>query len=239
MKRIIVFLVAITLFMGSIFAQSFEFYRKGELLPNNAEITISELEYDEWNEMYAIQSEVELKNTTDNSIYAYLQQTVHEFPTSGKLGVCFGICSQPTNDTITFSTDVPSGDLIGFHLAFEQIEEGEYTSIKVQYDVYPENDESDKTTIIINYVYSESGICKRNLIENISVYDQNGKTCFEFDQLLPDTQLIIYNITGKEIGQYAINSKLFILPETLKKGIYIYAVKQKGKVISTGKYVQK
>jgi len=242
MKKTIIILSAITLFTGSLFAQSFVFIKDGERLPNNTEITVTEVKIDEdWGGSPVIKAGVFLENLTDNTIPAILAQIVIESDKIGTLEVCFYNCFMPTIEDAEWSVLVAPG-LYDTEDKFKinyYPEEGEYTSVKVKYEIYPESDTDDKTSVIINFVYSESGICKTNLNETISVYDQNGKTCFQFNQLLPNTQLVIYNITGKEIGQYEINSRMFVLPEILRKGIYIYAVKEKGRVIYTGKYIQK
>ena len=242
MKRIITIFGVITMFGGSLFAQSFAFFRHDVQLENNAEITATEFDPEgiEWGS-YIIQSEVELKNLTTDEIATTLTQTVLEQPTApGKLEVCFGgSCRMPTNEDVTFYGNVESGFHGGFHFAFRDLTLGEYTRIKVQYDVYPTDDPDDKTTLIIIYDYSEVGIKELSRNDNVFVYSQNGRINFKFNKFSSDMQLVMYNITGREIGTYNINSEKFVLPETLSKGIYIYSLKEKGKVTCSGKYVQK
>ena len=240
MKRTIFLLGVIAFFGGSLLSQSFVFFHHEEELENNAVVEITKLdpEYLEIG-MYYFESGIEIKNTKEETISAKMTQKILEYPTNpGELEFCFGMCYNGNKDAES-NYDVPSGFLSGFHLSFGRMEEGKYTSIKVQYDVFPISNPEDKTTITIIYDYSESGISKLNQYENISVFNQNGKVCFDFNQIRSGMQLVIYNITGTEIGHYDIDSKLFMLPETLKKGIYIYAIKEKGKVNHSGKYVQK
>ena len=245
MKRIITFFGAITLFGSSLMAQSFAFFQHGNQLENNAVITITE--YDTQNmEEYGwldMEADVELKNLTENTLFSCFAQTVLEGPIGeGKLAVCcLGNCYPPSNDDEVHEGNAEPGDHFGFHLSFGgQVEEGEDERVKVQYDIYPKANPNDKTTVIIIYEYSATGGIKelsRN--DNVLVFSQNGKITFKFNQISPDMQLVIYNITGREIGQYYVNSEKFILPETLSNGIYIYTLKEKGKVSYTGKYVQK
>jgi hypothetical protein len=246
MKKIFTFLIAITIFGGSLYAQSFAFFKDGEQLENNAQIIITEFDSEPIegeNFVYiSMESGLELKNLTETSIFTCFHQLVLEQPTGpGELTVCFGDnCNPPTNEEVTFQSDLEPGFDENFHLSYAALlPEGEYTRIKVQYDVFPRADPDDKATVIIIYDYSEVGIKELSRNDNVLVYERNGQTVFKFNKMSPDTQLVIYNITGREIGQYKLNSEKFVLPKPLAKGIYIYSVKEKGKVTCTGKYVQK
>jgi len=225
----------------SLFSQTLVFYKDGSPLPNNSEITINDVVFTTgiWAVM---KSNVTLMNTSSSVVQAEFSQTVLVQPEAGVLEICFGgsYC-QSTNDNYTLTGSVISGmpeneDI--FKLLFHP-EVGIYTRTKVRYDVYPHNNPHDKTSVTITYNYTDSGIDKLVHNENISIFKQNNQVYFRFHKDPPPTQLIIYNITGIEVGQYDIDSEIFVLPDNLSKGIYIYAVKEKGGVVYSGKYTQK
>ncbi|MDR2927127.1 MAG: T9SS type A sorting domain-containing protein [Cytophagaceae bacterium] len=235
MKKTVTLFAAIALCTGSLFAQSVVFLQNGEQLANNAEITVTEAANDPiWG--LSIESGLRLNNTTSSQLPVTITQTVIEPPTSGSLSVCCsGNCYAPSVENWTNQGTAPAGLDNGSHFMFIFLEEGTYTSCKVKYEVYSSS--SDKSTVTVNYQYGGAGIGNVNN-SGVSVYNLNGQTCFKLNRLSANTQLVVYNITGQVVGQYTPNAETFVLPVTLTNGIYIYALKENGKIISSGKYVK-
>jgi len=241
MKKVITFLTTLFLCSGLIYSQTFEFYRNGILVQNNETIEITDVEENAWGWLI-MKSKVQLKNTTSNTVEASLSQTVLEHPAAGELEVCFGgNCYASTNANVTWPGTIAPGmpdNEDEFKMVFYPSEEI-YTHIKVQYDVFVRNNPDDKTTIFLIFNYRPGNINIISQNDNLLIYNQNGQICFKFNNSSPKRQLTVYNITGTETGQYKADSELLVLPETVKKGVYLYSVKENGKVVSTGKYIHR
>ncbi|MCL2073077.1 MAG: hypothetical protein FWH18_04085 [Marinilabiliaceae bacterium] len=240
MKRIIIFLSLGVFLNISLFAQSIVFYRNGQPLPNNAQVVITEVDEDEWGRA-TMESGVYVNNTTSSTLSIELVQTVLESPSSGEFEVCMGgSCFAPGLNDATYPGTLSPGieEVPLFHILFRPIVE-DYTSAKVQYEIYPIDSPGDKSTVTIIYNYWKAGIDKITNNDNISIFKQNGQIFFRFDKISPNMQLFIYNIAGVEVGQYDIKSEIVAVQDNLSKGVYIYAVKEKGKVVHSGKYTNK
>ena len=152
---------------GTSHSNSFTFYKNNEPLPSNSEITVRLAENDDLNRLL-MQSEIFLRNSTSNTIPATLVQTVLEQPISGVLETYFGGTQHTTNANASWQGNITSGlhnDPEDFKLVFYPVEE-QYTNVKVKYEIYPQNNSEDKTTIIINYVYANTRIITASTGDN-------------------------------------------------------------------------
>jgi hypothetical protein len=256
MKRVITLCCVLTLLTATASAQSFAFYQGDRLLEDNAEITIPNysvyVEADEYMPVaiLSIESELRLKNLTDNAISTSVSQTILDYQPSedeeylGYLSFCYNDCFTGNVDK-TKTGMLSTGFDEGFHLNF-CTREGYYTSIKVQYVVFAANDlsKTDKKTVTIHYVYDEksmNGIYPIDSEQRIFASQEGNQVKFHYASDAGRLQLSVYSITGQKIAQHPLLSGngTFTLPESLTKGIYIYTVENEKGATAAQKLIVK
>lgn len=256
MKRVITLCYVLTLLIATASAQSFAFYQGDQLLEDNADITISDyyvyVEADEYMPVaiLSLESELRLKNLTDDAINTSVSQTILDYQPNeneeylGYLSFCYYDCFTGNVDK-TKTGMLNTGFDEGFHLNF-YTREGYYTRIKVQYVVFAANDlsKTDKKTVTIHYVYDENSMNGIHLIDSkqrIFVSQEGNQMKFHYTSDAGKLQLSIYSITGQKIAHHHLPSgdETFALPETLTKGIYIYTVEHEKGTTAAQKLIVK
>ncbi|MDR1632800.1 MAG: T9SS type A sorting domain-containing protein [Dysgonamonadaceae bacterium] len=244
MKRIFILCSFMLLFTTAIFAQSFAFFKDATQLENNVEITVRNFTTTPIPEELEIPAGLSLKNLTDKALDAKMKQTVISYAGTGEelINWCFNVCS---NVALTTTVLERTSRIAAY--SFEEnfhtnliVYPGEYASAKVRYDLYPQNT-FEVITVMVNFIYDENSQTGLDIPERnkINVY-QEGKTVkFNYSCDQTNTQLEIYNIMGKKVALYHLNTgeNQFLLSEQLPQGIYVYVLKGDRKTIVNQKFI--
>jgi hypothetical protein len=218
-------------------AQSLVFYRNNVQLANNAEFTASETSFDEF-ETLTIESGLSVKNLTNETISASLRRRIITPPSSesgATLSTCFGSCVAnnsmfpPPQEKIVEADALVESPV--FHLNLLLVKNN-YTQATVEYKIYPTDSPEDVSTVTVTYDYNQqSGLDETINSKNDIIASQDGNNLiFKYFFNEKNVLLELFNIVGNKIGEYPLNSDgVFILPEKLDKGIYIYTVKTNSK----------
>jgi len=159
MKRLLILSIILILTISAK-AQSFMFYRGEQPLDDNAEFTVTD--YQEYMKLgditvLSLESELRLKNITDNDVQATVTQTIVENPTdfvSGSLSFCFNSCyTGNVNRTLTGTISANSFS-VGYHADF-YVYEGISNRIKVKYTAYILDGlaKTNLKTVTVTYAY--------------------------------------------------------------------------------------
>jgi len=250
MKKILIWGILFML-ITSAKAQSFMFYRGDQPLDDNAEFTVSnyEVSMDLGDiTVLSLESDLHLKNVTNQNVQATVTQTILEPPLdndNGYLSFCFYTCTTG-NSFKTMSGAIQANSINpGYHANF-LVYRGFYNRIKVRYDVYAANDisKTDKKTVTVTYVYDENSTTQLNKpIVNpaFNVFQEGEQVKFNYSFASNACQLEIYNLMGQKIAQHALASgiRTFLLPEKLNKGIYLCVVKDEKQTVAAQKFIVK
>jgi hypothetical protein len=252
MKKIIILCSTALLFSFQTFAQTFAFLHKGKQLENNAEITVIKATPTGLEGELVLESELGMKNLTDNYVDTRMTQTVLTGPTfpAGTISFCFFECMYVmTSSTDTYRESEVSGQEAvkpyevwedpRFHLSF-YVSKNLYTGTKIKYEIYPIDNPDDKTTVFITYTYNENSTALSNINRQnkISVSQEGNDVRFTYSLGRNNSLIEIYNIIGNRVSQHRLESDkgTFVVQEKLPEGIYIYTVKQGNKIIIANKF---
>jgi hypothetical protein len=260
MKEIIILCSMLFLFTMQPFAQTFAFLQHGKQLENNAEISVTKAVPSgaDIEDELVLESELALKNLTDNDLHACMTQTVLTgitFP-AGIISFCFYECILVNTSSVnTYRETCTNPNEVGgiiranaiwenprFHLSF-YVSENLYTNTRIKYEIYPLDNPNDKTTVTIAYTYDENStaLSDINLQNKITASQEGNKVMFDYSLDYSNALIEVYNTTGNKMAQHRLNPDkgTFILPERLPEGLYIYTVKRGNKVTVTNKFIIK
>ncbi|MDR1610969.1 MAG: T9SS type A sorting domain-containing protein [Candidatus Symbiothrix sp.] len=256
MKKIIILCCTALMFTFQTFAQTFAFLQNGRQLGNNAEITVTKAVPSELDGELVLESDLALKNLTDNFIeVTRMTQTVLTGPTfpAGTISFCFYECKYALTSNIDTYREVDvSGESAVrpnelwesplFHLSF-YVSENFYTGTQVKYEVYPLDNPNDKTAVTITYDYNENStaLSKITLPGKITTSQEGNNVRFTYSLDNNNAIIEVYNAVGNKMSQHRLQSAegTFVLPEKLTKGVYLYTVKQSNKVTTANKFIIK
>lgn len=224
---------------GYMQAQSVRFVQNGEVLENNATITL--YEYDEI--MGQMKWEPTIRNLTDQDINIMIQTDVISNEDDSFLALCVGgQCYAPTKTETDIITVPAGGETTDFHTQFEpkgdnskatayyvlmniDDEEGtDYQAVTVTYD-YPAYLASESlTTAPIQFKLTQSG---NNLVCRYSFDKQASR------------QVVISNMVGAQVASFALDntSGEKRVSARLPKGIYIYTLVENGRNLKSHKII--
>jgi hypothetical protein len=245
MKKIIMLCSAIFLLVLSTKAQTFAFYKGDAPLENNAEFTVSKTSLDEFGGL-VIESGLSLKNLTHTEVNARATQTVLTTPRpsdeDGILNFCFDRCQEGNADQTQTRLIDPDFLMVPpeFHLCYFPFGEN-YTTVQVRYEVFPMSNIQDRTSVTVTYNFnqdSQTGLNSPKLTNTISAFQEGNQVKFKYGFDSEAIQLEVYDVVGHKVAHYPLDSKwVFILPEELTKGIYIYTVRNNNKQLATHKLI--
>jgi hypothetical protein len=251
MKKVVIVYMTMSMFAVQTFAQTFAFLQNEKQLDNNAEITVTKAFPSELDGELVLESELGLKNLTDNDVSARMTQTVLTGVTipAGNISFCFYNCVY--TQTSSGNTYREQDGEVGpneiwispqFHLSF-YVSENLYTSTKVKYEIFPLDNTDDKTTVTIIYVYNEksTALSHINRQNKIITSQESNNVMFTYSFDRNNTLIEVYSAIGNRIAQHYLKSAkgVFVLPEKLPEGIYIYSIKQDNKIIVANKFIVK
>ena len=224
---------------GYMQAQSVRFVQNGEVLENEANITL--YEYDEI--MGQMKWEPTIRNLTDQDINIMIQTDVISNEDDSFLALCVGgQCYAPTKTETDIITVPAGGETTDFHTQFEpkgdnskatayyvlmniDDEEGtDYQAVTVTYD-YPAYLASESlTTAPIQFKLTQSG---NNLVCRYSFDKQASR------------QVVISNMVGAQVASFALDntSGEKRVSARLPKGIYIYTLVENGRNLKSHKII--
>lgn len=239
MKKKLLLASAILCAVGLTQAQSVRFVQNGEVLENEANITL--YEYDE------IMGQMEwmpiLRNTTDHDVNIVIQTSVISNEDNSFLALCVGgSCYAPTATETSVITVPAGGETTDFHTQFipngntskatayyvlmniDDEEGTDYQAVTVTYD-YPAYLASESlTTAPIQFKLTQSG---NNLVCRYSFDKQASR------------QVVISNMVGVRVASFSLdnNSGKKTVTARLPKGIYIYTLVENGRNVKSHKII--
>jgi hypothetical protein len=245
MKKIIILCWGLFVLSITLSAQSLVFYRNNVPLENNAVFTASQTSFDEFDAL-TIESGLRVKNLTNEEINASLRRTVITSPSAESgaiLSSCFGSCVAnnipfPPPQTGVVAANALT-DPLYLHLSLLLVEK-KYTQAIVKYEIYPTDHPDDVSTVTVTYDYSrQSDLDEIKQHRNdIIAFQESDRLTFKYFFTEKNVRLEMFNILGNKVGEYLLNSEgTFILPEKLKRGIYVYTVKTNNKRLISKKMI--
>ncbi len=232
--RKITLLVLLTCILNG-YSQSLVFTHNGKVLDNNANITESAID-----EMNAIPAHAFVKNQSASAIEATLTLTVLEEPIGAQV---VGFCGWGSDQCmpVAFGNPYSRTTIInaGQELdpvieAMEVVEEN--TLVKTQYKLtYSEQE------IILNVTFAAgtSDIKDINLNNSLKINTGNNITEIEYNfDRNTNRQIVIYNLTGKQICSRSLTEKQGSLSlNNISKGIYLCSIQENGNIVNTQKFI--
>ncbi|KAA6302238.1 MAG: hypothetical protein EZS26_001598 [Candidatus Ordinivivax streblomastigis] len=251
MKKFII-LGGFLLLASQTFAQTFAFFRDGAQLANNTEITITNVVPGILDGELVLEARLELKNMTDDYVDAKMIQTIlSEFRApAGFISFCLDGCTTVKTTELLdetkrirqqFRSFEPYQLLVSpaFKLEFD-VEEGGYTGATARYEIFPEDNVNDKTTITVTYDYTENstGLSPVNSANQTLVRQNESGVEFIYSFDSGNHRLEVYNLLGQKVAQHNLDthSSTFILPEKLVKGVYLYSIKEGNRIVTAQKF---
>lgn len=224
---------------GYMQAQSVRFVQNGEVLENEANITL--YEYDE------IMGQMEwmpiLRNTTDHDVNIVIQTSVISNEDNSLLALCVGgSCYAPTATETSVITVPAGGETTDFHTQF--IPKGDNSKATAYYVLMNIDDEegTDYQAVTVTYDYpaylaSES---LTNALEQFKL-TQNGNNLvcqYSFGKTA-SRQVVISNMVGARVASFSLdnNSGKKTVTARLSKGIYIYTLVENGRNVKSHKII--
>lgn len=224
---------------GYMQAQSVRFVQNGEVLENEANITL--YEYDE------IMGQMEwmpiLRNTTDHDVNIVIQTSVISNEDNSFLALCVGgSCYAPTATETSVITVPAGGETTDFHTQF--IPNGNTSKATAYYIVMNVDDEegTDYQAVTVTYdypAYLASESLTTTPIQFKLTQSGNNLVCrYSFDKQA-SRQVVISNMVGAQVASFALDntSGEKWVSARLPKGIYIYTLVENGRNLKSHKII--
>lgn len=239
MKKKLLLASAILCAVGLTQAQSVRFVQNGEVLENNATITL--YEYDD--EMGQMEWMPILRNTTDHDVNIVIQTSVISNEDNSSLALCVGgSCYDPTT-TETSVIKVPAGgEITDFHTQFTP--NGNTSKATAYYIVMNVDDEegTDYQAVTVTYDYP-AYLASESLTSALEQFKltQNGNNLvcqYSFGKTA-SRQVVISNMVGARVASFSLdnNSGKKTVTAHLPKGIYIYTLVENGRNVKSHKII--
>ena len=239
MKKKLLLASAILCAVGLTQAQSVRFVQNGEVLENEANITL--YEYDE------IMGQMEwmpiLRNTTDHDVNIVIQTSVISNEDNSFLALCVGgSCYAPTATETSVITVPAGGETTDFHTQF--IPNGNTSKATAYYIVMNVDDEegTDYQAVTVTYDYP-AYLASESLTSALEQFKltQNGNNLvcqYSFGKTA-SRQVVISNMVGARVASFSLdnNSGKKTVTARLSKGIYIYTLVENGRNVKSHKII--
>ncbi len=224
---------------GYMQAQSVRFVQNGEVLENEANITL--YEYDE------IMGQMEwmpiLRNTTDHDVNIVIQTSVISNEDNSFLALCVGgSCYAPTATETSVITVPAGGETTDFHTQF--IPNGNTSKATAYYVLMNIDDEegTDYQAVTVTYDYP-AYLASESLTSTLEQFrlTQNGNNLvcqYSFGKTA-SRQVVISNMVGVRVASFSLdnNSGKKTVTAHLPKGIYIYTLVENGRNVKSHKII--
>lgn len=224
---------------GYMQAQSVRFVQNGEVLENEANITL--YEYDE------IMGQMEwmpiLRNTTDHDVNIVIQTSVISNEDNSFLALCVGgSCYAPTATETSVITVPAGGETTDFHTQF--IPNGNTSKATAYYVLMNIDDEegTDYQAVTVTYDYP-AYLASESLTSTLEQFrlTQNGNNLvcqYSFGKTA-SRQVVISNMVGVRVASFSLdnNSGKKTVTARLPKGIYIYTLVENGRNVKSHKII--
>lgn len=259
MKKILLTLLSFIAFTG-VYAQSlslviYDHQTKEELATLKSGDTYyfyANFSYnDEWN-MWSIPSVFfYVKNNSDKSGTANF--THYEELTEKAKEVPLGICENVCYGGVTLPKDMelgPNGEYRGLNgsmdFQFTAMSADLFGDVEVSYKVYLKFSEDNEPCVftirIIKSGDSGSGINSSSVEKSLNVYQSGTGVVanYSFDNAA-ERYISVYNLAGEIVGKFKLAGEAGneVLPVSLSKGIYLYALEENGKSLKAHKFIVK
>lgn len=239
MKKKLLLASAILCAVGLTQAQSVRFVQNGEVLENNATITL--YEYDE------IMGQMEwmptIRNLTDQDIDIMIQTDVISNEDGSFLALCVGgQCYAPTTTETDIITVPAGGETTDFHTQF--IPNGDNSKATAYYVLMNIDDEegTDYQAVTVTYDYP-AYLASESLTSALEQFKltQNGNNLvcqYSFGKTA-SRQVVISNMVGVRVASFSLdnNSGKKTVTARLPKGIYIYTLVENGRNVKSHKII--
>lgn len=239
MKKKLLLASAILCAAGLTQAQSIRFVQNGEVLENNAVITV--YEYDEI--MNQMKWEPTIRNMTDQDINIMIQTDVISNEDDSFLALCVGgQCYAPTKTETDIITVPAGGETTDFHTQFEP--KGDNSKATAYYVLMNIDDEegTDYQAVTVTYDYP-AYLASESLTSTLEQFrlTQNGNNLvcqYSFGKTA-SRQVVISNMVGARVASFSLdnNSGKKTVTARLSKGIYIYTLVENGRNVKSHKII--
>ena len=237
MKKALLFTAAALLLVGNIQAQSVRFVDNGEVINNEANITL--YDFDEGLSQMAWAPT--LRNTAQKEVKVVIQTDIISNVNNDFLSLCVGtMCYSPTVTETEVLTIPAGGENTSFHTQFIPFQP---TSIATAtYAVINVDDETDYQTVTVTYDYPAylAAVDKTSLSSQINLMQRgNNLVCnYKFDTAA-SRSIVLTNIVGAKVATLALNntSGEVVLNQKLAKGIYVYTLVENGRNVKSHKII--
>lgn len=241
-------LAAMLLSCSISFAQSVEFIRNDEVVPDGTTITVTELDGS------IMDPAVHIRNSSAETVNMVLKVSTVSSTEYGNCSYCGldGSCvTVPVGASLAKGMALGAGrvenPLIDWMFGYKDEKKANAT-IKYELKVgatfkYNEDriigieDEGTLvSTITVNFKYDATSINSVNANSNLTLI--GNELSYRFDNVA-NRQLNIYNVTGSKVKSEMLETEGTVVIDKLNKGIYIYEVVENGKRIAAHKCIIK
>lgn len=239
MKKKLLLASAILCAVGLTQAQSVRFVQNGEVLENNATITL--YEYDD--EMGQMEWKPTIRNMTDQDINILIQADVTFNEDNSFIGFCVGGECYDSSTTSETVISVPAGgEITDFHTQF--MPKGDNSKATAYYVLMNIDDEegTDYQAVTVTYDYP-AYLASESLTSTLEQFrlTQNGNNLvcqYSFGKTA-SRQVVISNMVGVRVASFSLdnNSGKKTVTARLPKGIYIYTLVENGRNVKSHKII--
>jgi hypothetical protein len=239
MKKLIFFFVA-TVSISLACAQSFELYYKGQLLPQNGEITITSHP----DSGMMVLDTLDIKNISSATREVFCVRTIIENIEGTINSFCWGVCYPPFVDSSSLAVAIPP-QATSYEFVGDHDPNGHTGVVKVKYTFYDSHSSNDQVSVFVNYDATNTG----NVDETQPRYFMSQaypnpandlvKINYEFTDIKNGT-IVIYNLLGTAVEKIDVSGKTGTAKfntSIYNEGIYFYSLLINNKVIRTQKLI--
>lgn len=241
MKKVYLFLAALTISIGSFAQLDVQIFDEAGNDVTNGSTQITGVHPAD-----DVSLKFKLKNNAGTAVDVKVRRDNVTMPAGFTNSICFGTtCFPATADETLFSQTLNPSDMdSSFHAIFFRNGVQGTSDICITYKVFNANDESQFVTVRAYYGNCLTASIAENSSESIALgafpNPASGSVVVKYNSLNAEGQLLISDITGKQIKNIRLNAgsqSTQVDISDLKAGIYIYSIQTGAKKIVSKKLV--
>jgi hypothetical protein len=225
---------------GLLLGQSLSLSWKGEDIPNGDTVYV----YGEINEddSYELLAHANVTNHSQVTVEVEAKRIIIDTVPGTLNQFCWVLCYayeiNASSQSVSLDPGASSSDteFSGHYLPY-----GQGGTSKIRYKFYNVDNEQDTVSMTVFYVVSPASLADLQSDSHFgAAYPNPAKEIvsfdFEFSRVVKEARLVIYNLLGKQVMDYPINSrngKLSVPLHELNEGVYFYTFMVNGETAST------
>ncbi len=261
MKKTLLFAAAAFMLAGNTQAQTFRFVHNGDVLENNAQITIVDFDPTtmlmDWEPAiqgsgsFYIMADVEISKTAagDNAGMLSLCETgdagagnCYNLPQGEIYSLEIPMRFDDGGNRYTGSYTMPDGGQGHFfHAGLMPFDNS--AVVNATFTIVNADNEEDYTTVFVKYdypAYLAAAVDKTHLNKSVKAVQQGENLMFNyaFDTLAERT-ILVSNLVGAHVASIDLegNNGTAVVPNRLAKGVYVYTLVENGKNVKSYKII--